>query len=779
MNIYQSKIVLAVLPLLVFAACRRGPAPEMPHNSLQLDMSGIARTTVANTDVYVFDGDGAAQGQFNHKVLSIDRSAGLLSMNVPEGTWDLFLVSADPAVRAEIQTPVRGNDRATQKMVEFAAWDNSEPSVVRAPEIRTALVDRQVVSANQQQTASATLARNAAMIKIVVADVDGVEEGYSSHKLELLDVPNALSWSGSLWPDKDNPQVSADPMSTPLAIFTVPGGQQSDTLTFIVPAHVGEDYLATNPVDTSTHKLRVRIYLHTTGTYGVTKEAELPLVPKANKIIVARLFVKANFTINAFVEEWKDTVVNVGFGQTALQVSKTNVGLAWKDTIYVKSDKAVSIAYPPAPWLTTRMIDAERIEFTAEVEDYTEPRSTNVDLTAGNVTKRLTVQQRPDNLGSVNLHPQRVILSPAHMTATVQVSTAHKCKVYPSEKVNVETIPIDIPEALNVTRKTSDSDLSVYGNEILTVRDLITLDTSQVEVWNLFLDAPEEIFVGNPVMSSDTTVWTDEIKALGGSGKFKVKSSPDWMEATVESDGRLKIVAQRDPNDEAREGMITIAHADDSCYTVQVKVIQDLIVSIPEFDYFTLKFTWSSGDVDIAAQFADNGNVDLDKKPVGWHMGVSVDYKGQELLEWGGDANQGEGETIFFNARVINTDATLPRKLNFDVYATWFSTQNAPDTMGLTLYAYKGGTMELSGTNYNNVGGTLIYVQRFTVMITTSRGDERYDTGGYTYVARVVYDRVKHSANMNLKATPSTRSVLVPYRFPASVPDEPKPYIKD
>ncbi|MCC8062287.1 MAG: hypothetical protein LIO68_03460, partial [Rikenellaceae bacterium] len=386
MNICQSKIVLAVLPLLVFAACRRGPAPEMPEdagNSLRFDMSGIARATVANTDVYVFDGDGAAQGQFNHKVLNVDRSADRLSMNVPEGTWDLFLLSADPAVRAGIRNPVRGSDRASQKMVEFAAWDNSEPSVVRVPELRTARIDGQVVSANQQQTASATLARNAAMIKVVVADVEGVEEGYSSHLFELRGVPNALSWSGSLWPDKENPQVGADPMRTPLSISTDPatGRQHSDTLTFVVPAHVGTDYLATNPADTSTHKLRVWLRLHTAAG-DVEKEAELPLVPKANKIIVARLFVKADLTFNTTIEEWTDTEVNAGFGQTSLQVSKTNVGLAWKDTVYVKSGKAVTIT-SQAPWLTTRAIDAERIELTAEVEDYSAPRSTYVHLPAG------------------------------------------------------------------------------------------------------------------------------------------------------------------------------------------------------------------------------------------------------------------------------------------------------------------------------------------------------------------------------------------------------------
>lgn len=782
MNICKSKIVLAALPLLVFAACRRGPAPETPQdagNSLRFDMSGVGRATVSNTDVYVFDGEGAAQGQFNHKVLNVDRSAERLSMNVPEGTWDLFLLSADPAVRAGIQNPVRGSDRATRKMVEFAAWDNSVPSEVRVPEIRTARIDGQVIHPNQQQTASATLARNAAMIKVVVADVEGMEEGYSSHMLELRGVPNALSWSGSLWPDKENPQVGADPMRTPLAISTDPatGRQHSDTLTFVVPAHVGTDYLATSPADTSTHKLKVWLRLHN-ASGDVEKEAELPLVPKANKIIVARLFVKADLTFNTTIEEWTDNEMDAAFGQTSLQVSKTNVGLAWKDTVYVKSGKAVTIT-SEAPWLTTRAIDGERIELTATVDDYSAPRSTYVNLRAGNVTKRIAVTQKPDNRGTIGLRPARVLLSPAHPTKSdVFVDCRNAWKLLPSDKVTPSPGNGTGDYCVTLTRKTSDNDLSAYGNEFYTVRNMVTLDTARLELCNLYFDAPDEIYVGNPVMTTDTTVWNDEIMALGASGKFTVVSTPDWMTATVESDGRLKVVAQRDPQEEAREGMMTLAHADDPDYRVQVKVIQDVIVRIPEFDYFTLKFTWRNNDVDIAVEFADNNGAVFDKRPVGWSKSQYVDYNGQRLLQWGGDATGGQGETAFFNAPVVNADNTIPRKLNLDVYATWYTAGRAPDTMGFTMYAYKGGTMQQSGTNFNNVGGVLVYSQRFQVMITTTKGNGTYATGGYTYVARLTYDKVKHSARVDLKATPSTLSAPVPYRLPARVPDEPKPFIE-
>lgn len=785
MNIDKLKIGLGTLPLLALLACQRGPEAELPgfpDKSLQFDMSGVGRTTVSNTDVYVFDGEGAAQGQFNHKVLNIDRAGDRLAMNVPQGTWDLFLLSADPNVRADMQNPVRGTDRATQKMVEFAAWDGSEPFTVKVPEVRTARIDGQVIVANQQQTVPSTLARNAAMIKVVVADVSGVENGYSSHRIELKNVPNALSWSGSLWPDKDNPQVGGYPMFLPLQISTDPatGRQYSDTMTFIVPAHVGTDYLASSPADTSTHKLRVWLRLHTTAG-DIEKEAELPLVPKANKIIVARLLVKSDLTFQTTIEDWTDTEMDATFGQTALQISKTNVGLAWKDTVYVKASKSLSVT-PEASWLTVQAIDAERVELTGNVDDYDSPRFTYVNFTAGNVTKRVRVDQRPNNAGTINFRPKRVILSPVHPSKSdVFVDCRNTWRLFPSEKVSPSPSTGTGDYCVTLTRKTSESDLSAYGNEFYTVRNLETLDTSRIELCNLFLDAPDEIYVGNPMMSMDTTVWNDEITALGASGSFKVEDKPDWVtEATVEPDGRLKIVAQRDPQEEAREGMMTIVHLDDPDYKVQVKVIQDVIVRIPEFDYFTLKFTWKNNDVDIAVEFADNNGAAFDKKPVGWSKSTSVNYNGQLLLQWGGDATGGQGETAFFNAPVVNSDNTIPRKLNLDVYATWFSTGRAPDTMGFTMYAYKGGTMVKNpdGKNYDNVGGQLVYSQRFQVMITTTQGKDTYATGGYTYVARLTYDKVKHSARVDLKATPSTLSAPIPYRAPAAVPDEPKPAIE-
>ena len=207
-------------------------------------------------------------------------------------------------------------------------------------------------------------------------------------------------------------------------------------------------------------------------------------------------------------------------------------------------------------------------------------------------------------------------------------------------------------------------------------------------------------------------------------------------------------------------------------------------MTIPPFHFFVVKFTWKNNDVDIAVEFAGNhltsigaNNSTYDKIPVGYSMHnhnkgkapevigtaggtstgrVSFEYRGQTLLQWGGDATGGQGETVFFNAPVLEGDVNSPRKIKLDVYATWYTSDRAPDTMTLTMYAYKGGSMQPSGTNFVHVGGETepLYDKAHIVMITTTKGASNYSatTGGYTKVATITYDRVKHSASIKVWA---------------------------
>lgn len=237
-------------------------------------------------------------------------------------------------------------------------------------------------------------------------------------------------------------------------------------------------------------------------------------------------------------------------------------------------------------------------------------------------------------------------------------------------------------------------------------------------------------------------------------------------------------------DDEPRSGKMTFRHATCPDYVVTANVYQDILVTIPPFHFFVVKFTWKNNDVDIAVEFAGNhltsigaNNSTYDKIPVGYSMHnhnkgkapevigtaggtstgrVSFEYRGQTLLQWGGDATGGQGETVFFNAPVLEGDVNSPRKIKLDVYATWYTSDRAPDTMTLTMYAYKGGSMQPSGTNFVHVGGETepLYDKAHIVMITTTKGASNYSatTGGYTKVATITYDRVKHSASIKVWA---------------------------
>lgn len=54
--------------------------------------------------------------------------------------------------------------------------------------------------------------------------------------------------------------------------------------------------------------------------------------------------------------------------------------------------------------------------------------------------------------------------------------------------------------------------------------------------------------------------------------------------------------------------------------------------------------------------------------------------------------------------------------------------------------------------NYYNEGGERLYNDTYRVLITTTGGNGTYDQGGYTKVATIVYDRIKHSASVTVLA---------------------------
>ena len=83
--------------------------------------------------------------------------------------------------------------------------------------------------------------------------------------------------------------------------------------------------------------------------------------------------------------------------------------------------------------------------------------------------------------------------------------------------------------------------------------------------------------------------------------------------------------------------------------------------------------------------------------------------------------------------------------------------------------------MVQNGTNFNNHGGNSVFNSNYTVYIPTTQGVQNYANGGYTKVATLIYDRLKHSAEINIHAQQVSLGgpVVIPLKA-GVVPDDSK-----
>lgn len=787
--------LMGLLLFLAFACTddRESPGGTNGNPSLVFRMTRASADIINNTQVYLFDGDGATAGQFRQKVPDVTYAADRLTMPVAAGTWDITLVSADGDVNSGLVQPVRGQARSSLKMWETRSAGGSLPSM---PELRTAYITGQQVIAGQDNVASETalLSRNVALVKVVIADAGGLDIN-GTHTMKLTNVPTTLNWEGGLYPNKNNPTVSAEPMTGTFTIHNntaMAGHQYSDTLRFIVPAHKGTDYLNALPTDTTTSHLKLSVDLASEGGTRFEKtDVVIPRVPRVNGILLVRIFLGGKLDVSTEILNWQDTQLEADLSQTQLYTDKASVGLAFKDTIHVNTNAreyTVEKA-PEATWITSvKKLDGNAVEITADLDSYVDnhPRTSYITIKANNVTKKIPVTQRPDR-GTIKVSEHKLIFCPkVHEKRSVEVKSIGGDWIFlgssPKATSDIQN-GVKGNTTVNFTRtstiKPDDFD-TCYGDGQIVVKNKTTLDTDTISLVNCYIHMDDGVINAvAPTGTAQTAVTnSQDVTVFGGSRNILFDSWESWIHNDLSwnpSTQVLTMTTDREPSDEARDGSLIFHHADCSDYQVTAKVHQDVIVTIPAFDFFVVKFTWVNNDVDIAVEFSGNdvsgngnNNSSYDKYPVGWSFTNSVRYNNQELLRWGGDATGGQGETTFFNAPVLEGDVNSPRKIKLDVYATWFTPGRAPDKMTFTMSAYKGGTMVQNGTNFDNQGGETLYQQGHTVMITTTKGKETYATGGYTKVATITYDRIKHSATVNVWAssasTRSSRSVRVPFR---------------
>lgn len=809
-------LLVYLLSLLTFA-CTDGREELVTINnnpSLTFVMTRSLGNVIDNTQVYLFDGDGTDTGQFRLKVPEITYGADRLVMPVAAGKWDVMLVSANTNVNDKLIQPVRGQARST-KMWETKASGGVLPSI---PELRTAYLAGQQVLANQANTASETalLARNAALIKVVIDDAGGLDVN-GVHTLKVTNVPTTLNWEGKLYPDKNNPAVSTHPMIGTFSIYDSPTQnehQYSDTLSFIIPAHKGNDYLSASPTDTTTSHLKLSVDLACKGGVRFQKEdVVIPRVPRMNGTLLVHLFVGGKLDVSTEVLDWEDKELDADLSQTLLYTDKASVGLALKDTLHVNTNASNFTVEKAAgaTWITSvRKLGGNAVEITADVNTYVDnqPRTSYITIKANNITKNIPVTQRPDR-GTIKVSMNKLQFSPPHPSGSLSVQSiggGWKLIAQSPKATASVTQGGKGSTPVNFTRTSTGDDSmyeQYYGDGQAVFKNTTTLDTDTVRLSNLFIGIIDDLIeVAQPIAHLDTTCTVDNVKVYGGDTHgLYIINKPNWIHPAPETNynpatGVFTFVCDREPNEEERYGEITLGHTDDSDYQVKVSVLQDIIVRIPEFHYFVVQFVWSANDVDVKVGFTGNPTSvvvngityntssvnSFQNKWVGWSLNQTVTYNSQTLLQWGGDARAGQGETAFFNAPVINsapypgqhgvapnTPNLLPRQIKLQVNAGWFSGGGIP--MTCNIYAYKGGTMNKDGTNYVNSGGTLIYTNtnRFKVI---ASGSKRYD-----HICDIIYDRKKHTAKIDWYGTvwTGTRSIQPPMRIEETSPKPDSP----
>lgn len=794
--ISKIKIILSVgLFAFLNCSCSDMGSDSLNNNgqpTLTFHLTRSPQDIIDNTQIYRFD----TGWDFKQRVLGVSSTADRLTMEMPSGSWNLALVTADADITSKITSPISGQIR-TSKMWETQALANELPSV---PELRTAYLDNVGITANTQNNEGPVdLSRNVALVKVVIDKTRGLKTAGAAHEFELNNVPTTLDWAGRLMPDVYNPFVGTKPMKGTFTISNKTDGsgmQESDTLRFVIPAHKGNDYLSVAPADTLDQELTFSVNLKPEGGGSdyIKTNITIPRVPRVNHILLVRLSMLSEVEVSADILDWVDVNLDAGLSQTKLLLNKAEVGLAYRDTVYVNTNAPTFTIEKEAgnTWLTATQ-SGNMVLLEADVDTYVDNqgRSSYITVKAGNITKKVPVTQRPDR-GTISVDNKRLILSPPNATKGLNVttiggdweiigSTAKATSTVSSG--NVGTTPVSF------TRTSTLNDAvyaTHYGDTIVVFKNKLTLDTDTVHLSNLYIDIEDNLIeVDQPIVQPDTTSYVRNITVYGGdTGSLSIESKPSWIHSAplsyyTPATGIFTFVCDREPEGEERYGVMTLAHTDDPAYTVTVQILQDIIVLIPEFDYYTVKFTWVDNDVDIRCGFIGNSGtylfidgssavvtVPFDNRFVGWNLNSSVSYISNTLVQWGSDATGGQGETVYFNAPIINaspypgqygvnssTANLLPRKLSLSIAAGWFTSSRAGDPITCTVAAYRGGGVTPSGTNFN-FSGTYVYgdTRTYNVSSVVSASPREYFE-----FCTILYDRKKHTAQVNW--TPVTRAL--------------------
>lgn len=772
---------------------------------------------VANTRLYQFhaDTDTTGKGTYVAKPQLTKLDNNKLTFQLGEGWWDFSMVwCRDAGVTDSVMAPLYGHRAAECPMWEQRAINNT---LISAPEIYTALIDRFKFSGkwvidplthidhwqpDEDYEVDANYVRNVARLEVHFTSSEDLDPAQPQN-ITISNVPSTLNWRGELYPNRHNPEISAAPLRGEFQLETIGENQTQgiNQLNYTIPAHRGTDYAnGAAAIDTTTSLLRLNVDLICLdGTHVVKNNIILDKAPRVNGIYrIDVSYNKRKLNVGTTVLPWTDENASAAIGDATIITDKIKVELAYRDTLHIESPHPVTVSKAgDASWITLRKLAENVYEVEADINTYEvgHPRTSYLILRDGNLERRVPVTQRPEK-GTIDVvvaHPdgsyetsKRMWISPPHNKKAVNVhTTGGGWKILPNLRVQSVSGGAGESNDVMLTRVSDDqidfSDFNTaYGCERVVFMNTQTLDTAAIWIDNLFIGLTDDIVeLEQPEGATYKDITTDLIQVAGGDRSIQVTKWPDFVDSNNswydKNTGLFHFRSLSNPSGDDRADIIKIGHSQDPDYTVELWLDQVIMVNTPEFDYFVVKFTWSAKDVDIKVGFTGNTNSQLyhgqtysmpfvsnfNDKWCGWSQnsanGFSVqliDGTTKPCLTWGGDATGGQGETVFFNAKELNSfpypgmrmtglTATqqakmIPRVMTLQCNAGWY-TSGGSGPITCSVYFYRDGTMVQSGTNFNNSGGTL--VQQKTFSVNTSKSYKSPVT-----FCTVEYDRKRHTA---------------------------------
>ena len=820
-------LIFSGLSLALLSACNDNTLRH-PDDDGSKDITlnfgrGGAEELTNNTIISIFHIPGEYDGGFRRKPDLTKKAENQLTLSLGEGKWDFRMVSGmTPDVVADVIDPEYGVKASDAPLYKWNMED-AMPEIYTADIPNVEISGKWVMGPNdsydyfqpdRDYNFPAEYTRNVAKVVLNFEKSEDLKAG-GQHKVFISNVPSTISWSGELYPNKNNPDVCETPLSGDFNLIEVEGEDNrqigTNELSYIIPAHRGQDYA--NPataVDTTTSLLRLAVQLDCKDGSQVRKEnVILPYAPRMNAIYnVTVSYNKRKLNITTQIIPWVDHNLNADLANKTIITDKGAIGFSQKDTIRIDCKTPITVSKAAdASWLTLRNLGNNMYEVSSTADSYFNaggnPRSTYLSIVTGNLEKRVPVTQRPEKHASIHVevanasdyHNGRsdmMWLSPPHNTKAVKITTTGGgWKTLNNYVANGLSGPVG-ESTTNIVRQLDenihyDDYDAAYGVRPVVFANTTSLETDTIYVDNLFIGADDDVIeIAQPSAHNDTLTNTTSVYVAGGAKDITIISVPSFIGNASQgtrynpSTGVFTFRSFRHPTGDDQWGDIVLGHKSDPDYRVTLPIDQAILVVIPEFDYFVVKFEWGNGDVDIKVGFADNPSTveyrnktyntsavsQINNKWVGYSYSPNpTTFGGKTLLQWGTDATQGQGETVFFNAREINqwpypgqkgVDVNaanmLPRVLKLTINGSWWNSVQSGAPIKVSITCYLGGTMtkgtnntgDFNNKNFYNQGGETVYSasKSYTSDFTVSGNSK------HRHVCDIEYDRKKHSANI-------------------------------